>query len=87
MNQHHDIAAGNNPREQALVNLHRLTVQGCRFPNKVFLRDWAGYYFFDSDHLFDGEFVETAKALIKCEASICICVSDLEAVIGVEARV
>ena len=63
----------------ARANLGVAIDTGRRFPENVFLGDWEAYWFFDSDWIFDEEFVERTKWLLTIEGGECACMADLEA--------
>lgn len=50
-----------------------------RFPGNVFVGEWASFLFFDSDFVFEIEFVRKIKSLIEIERGRCACVCNLDA--------
>ena len=49
-----------------------------RFPKNVFAGDWNDFLFFDSDWMFDVEFVEHVKAFLNAEDGTCACLKNLD---------
>jgi hypothetical protein len=64
--------------ERALANLSRLIDASLAFPKNVFRGGWGGFFFFDSDWIFEGPFVERAKALLKIEGGQCASLCNLD---------
>lgn len=65
-------------RQKAFFNSRTSISSEKRFPNNVFLEDWAAFLFFDSDWIFDVDFVERAKDLLSIENAQCICLNNLD---------
>ena len=72
----------NNAKERALANLTRALRQNRRLPDGVFSADWSEFLFFDSDRIFDPQFVISAIALLEIEGGIWACMSNLDASSG-----
>jgi hypothetical protein len=49
-----------------------------RFPRNVFVGDWADFFFFDSDWMFDTVFVQIVKSLLEVEHAACACLANLD---------
>lgn len=64
---------------KALTNLSDGIDAECRFPRNVFIGDWSDFFFFDSDWMFDPEFVERVKSFLDVENGVCACFSNLDA--------
>lgn len=67
-----------DPCASALENLNDAIDATRRFPTNVFVGDWTSYFFFDSDLMFDAEFVKIVKQLFEVEAAACVCLSNLD---------
>jgi hypothetical protein len=66
-------------RDQAISNVYNIISSDARFPKAVFTIDNARFFFFDSDWLFDSEFVGLVRQLLDIENAQCTCVIDLDA--------
>lgn len=65
----------------ALANLSRSVDANRRFPDHVFVGDWEHFFFFDSDWMFDQQFVELLKMVLVAERGSCACIVNLDAVL------
>lgn len=63
---------------EALGNLRDCILPDQRFPMNVFRDSWNSFYFFDSDSIFDAEFVKTMNSLLEVEAGVCACIVNLD---------
>lgn len=63
-------------------NLSREIISTLEFPRKVLASKWTEFHFFDSDRIFESNFSEVVKALIKKEGSNCVCMSMLDYIEG-----
>lgn len=66
-------------REKAFINISNSIKIGKQFPDNIFSEDWDAFLFFDSDWIFDVNFVEIAKGLLLIENAQCICLNNLDA--------
>jgi hypothetical protein len=62
---------------KALSNIGHSLDEARRFPRNVFRGQWSTY-FFDSDRIFDGGFVEQVKGLLDIEGGVCACLINLD---------
>lgn len=65
--------------QRALANLSHAIEAGLRFPRNVFAGKWIGFFFFDADWVFDAQFVERIKELLKLEGGQAARIADLDA--------
>lgn len=79
-----DSAAENTYCQKAVANLRRALNASRRFPGNVFSGDWRKFLFFDSDWIFDGQFVERVKELLEIEGSKCACICNLDEPAGAD---
>lgn len=79
-----NMLAGNASCQKALANLSRALDASRRFPENVFLGKWGGFLFFDSDWIFEGPFVERAKALLEIEGGQCASISNFDEAAGTD---
>ncbi|MGH8020743.1 MAG: hypothetical protein ACREIA_21145 [Opitutaceae bacterium] len=77
-----DMLAENAVCQKALANLSRALDARRWFPEAVFLGQWSSFLFFDSDWIFEGPFVEKAKALLQIEGGQCAGISNLDEAVG-----
>jgi len=49
-----------------------------RFPRKIFVGDWADYFFFGSDWMTEPDFVDHAKAFLDVDGAQCACLWKLD---------
>ena len=68
----------NNTTQAALANATSAIDASRHFPKNVFCGEWGSCFFFDSDRMFDPEFVEKIKALLEIESSMHACMSNLD---------
>ena len=73
------MASQNKMSDAARAALKSVVDGGRKFPEKVFVGEWDHLFFFDSDWMFDGNFVEQIKAVLVAERSVCACMSNLDA--------
>jgi hypothetical protein len=72
------MPAENTANQKARVNL-RLAIDASRqFPKNVFSGKWDGFLFFDSDWIFDAQFVERSNVLLEIEGGNSVCMSNLD---------
>ncbi len=64
---------------RARENLRHGIVTDRRFPRNVFSGQWDDFFFFDSDWIFDADFVQWVKDLINLEDGHCACLANLDA--------
>jgi hypothetical protein len=79
-----DMLAENPANQKARANLSLAIDAGREFPKNVFSGNWGGFFFFDSDWIFDAPFVERARALLEIEGGNSACISNLDAVPSTE---
>ena len=79
-----NVSEINAGAERALANLSASIDVNHRFPMKVFIGEWSGFYFFDSEWIFDAQFIEIARELLKIEGAQCACLVDLDMPTGLE---
>lgn len=78
------VPAKNGARQRAWANLNAAIDEHRRFPKNVFGGDWSVFFFFDSDWIFDAQFVQKARELLEIEDGKCVCITDLDAHHGLE---
>jgi hypothetical protein len=66
-------------RRLLLSSLHAIVDVKNRFPSQIFKGIWSEFLFFDSDWMFDSQFIEIAKAMLEIERGECACVLELDA--------
>jgi len=72
-------------RIAALAGVRNLIAVDRWFPRNVFVGDWADFFFFDSDWMFDAQFVQPVKDLLDAEEGRCACLLNLDsAAVGTE---
>jgi hypothetical protein len=71
---------------KASENLDTAVHSDWRFPAYVFRADWSDFFFFDSDWIFNVDFVQHVKTLLDVENGTCACLSNLDAPKGVERQ-
>jgi hypothetical protein len=49
-----------------------------RFPENVFLNEWVNFKFFDSDWIFNPEFVDKIQMVLNAEGGTCACLLNLD---------
>lgn len=59
------------------MQLHEMLDLKLRLPRRVFRGSWQ-FFFFDSDHVVDANFVEWIKSVIALERSGCACIVQLD---------
>jgi hypothetical protein len=77
--QPNDIVFNDEPTQRAFENVRRTIDSGQRFPNRVFLGNWEAFLFFDGDRMFDPNFVDCVKELLRVEGGLCACMSNFDA--------
>jgi hypothetical protein len=70
----------------AIANARALIAADRRFPRNVFVGDWADFFFFDSDWVFDVQFVQRVKDLLDAEEGTCACLLSLDSAAGGTGR-
>jgi len=73
------MTAIQNACAKALTKLSDGIKAEYRFPRNVFIGNWGDFYFFDSDWIFEPEFVVRVKSLLDIESGACACFSNLDA--------
>jgi hypothetical protein len=64
-------------RDSAIANTLSTIRKQARFPQNVFAQAWDDYLFFESDLVFDGNFIEAKDAILDQEGSSCIALVNL----------
>lgn len=79
-NQHNKPEVNSTPDEcpRAPANLEAAIDRSNRLPKNVFSPDWVDFHVFDSDWIFEGAFVEKARAMLHHEGANCACIVDLD---------
>src|SRR5215813_14202120 len=63
---------------KALESLRDCLLPDRRFPTNVFRDSWSSFYFFDSDSIFEPEFVTIVNSLLTTEGGVYACVVNLD---------
>ena len=63
---------------QASENLGRAIDVESRFPDLIFRESWNGFYFFDSDWIFESSFVDKISSMLDTEESSCVRLVNLD---------
>ena len=79
-----DMLSENPANQKARANLILAINASREFPKNVFPGNWGEFFFFDSDWLFDAQFVERARELLEIEGGNSACMSNLDAAPGTE---
>lgn len=79
MSRERDVVSDSKGAEAVRAALNRVVDGGRKFPDNVFIGEWDYFFFFDSDWMFDTNFVEQIKAVLLAERSACACISNLDA--------
>ena len=71
---------------QALKNIHTLLDEERWFPEYVFRGRWSRVFFFDSDWMFDEDFVELAQTLLQIDGGKCVCLANFDRTVRTDDR-
>lgn len=64
---------------KATDNVTRQIYHDRQFPRNVFGAQWYQFFFFDSDWMFEAEFVGYVKSFLESEGATCACLTNIDA--------
>ncbi len=77
MNSNNPSTRTSDQKTNALAKLHESLNAEVQFPANVFRGLWDNFLFFDSDMIFDAEFIKEIASLSTGESSDCVCMCNV----------